>query len=127
MSQLKTFAILAITLLLVGCASGSTILTGEKRAPIDPAQVKLDLDPPSNYETIALVEAASGSGWSEQDSQDYAVEELKKQAAQVGANGVLLTAVKDRMYPGTLDIDGRPNGDSVVNKVVKGRAIFVKK
>jgi hypothetical protein len=125
--QLKTLAAIAMVLFLVSCASGSVIVTGEKRAPIEPSQVKLYLDPPAHYETIGLVEAASASGWSEQDSQNYAVEELKKQAAQIGANGVLLGAVKDRMYPGTVDMNGRAIGDSIVNKVVKGRAIFVHK
>ena len=35
------------------------------------------------------------ASWTEQGSIDYAVEELKKQAAAIGANGVLLTVVAE--------------------------------
>ncbi|MDF4362497.1 hypothetical protein P3514_35000, partial [Vibrio parahaemolyticus] len=48
------------------------------------------IEPPESYDTIALVNASSDAGLTEQDSIDYAVEELKKQAAKLGANGVLL-------------------------------------
>jgi hypothetical protein len=46
---------------------------------------------PEGAEEIAIVKASSDSGWTQQDSLDYAVDELKKQAAKVGANAVVLT------------------------------------
>lgn len=83
--------LLAIT--LVACASGSSIVTGKKRAPLNPNHVKLYTEPPTNYEVIGIVNASSDAGWTEQGSVDYAIEELKNQAAKLGANGVLLGVV----------------------------------
>ncbi|WP_241904839.1 hypothetical protein [Vibrio splendidus] len=91
MNMFKTLA-LSITLFLVGCASGSAILVGEARDPITPLEVTLYLEAPENYEKIALVDASSDAGMTKQGSIDYAIEELKNQAAKLGANGVLLQA-----------------------------------
>lgn len=41
---------------------------------------------------IAIVKASSDAGLTQQGSLDFAVEELKKQAAKVGANAVVLTS-----------------------------------
>jgi uncharacterized protein YbjQ (UPF0145 family) len=46
--------------------------------------------PETPYQTIGLVSAKSGDGWTAQQSLDYAIDELKNQAAAVGANGVIL-------------------------------------
>ncbi|MBM4891670.1 hypothetical protein [Vibrio diabolicus] len=91
MNLFKTLT-LSITVFLVGCASGSAIIVGEARPPIEPQAVTLYLDAPLSYEKIALVSAASNAGFTKQDSVNYAVEELKKQAAKLGANGVILQA-----------------------------------
>ena len=103
------------TLLLAACASGSAIVTGTKRVPIAAELVKLYLEPPSNLEVIGLVSASSDAGMSEQASVDYATAELKKQAAKLGANGVLLTSIGDM----TSTIAGG------IGKTVQGKAIFV--
>ena len=79
-----------VVLLLACCATGSSIIVGETREPIDPGQVRLYLEAPEAYDVIGMVTASSGSGWTEQGSVDYAVEELKRQAARLGANGVLI-------------------------------------
>ncbi|MGF1777965.1 hypothetical protein [Vibrio nomapromontoriensis] len=84
--------VLAFVLALTGCASGSSILVGEAREPIDPGSVRFYAEPPEIYETIALVNASSDAGLTKQSSIDYAIEELKNQAAKLGANGVLLGA-----------------------------------
>ena len=77
--------------LLTACASGSAILTGTKRPPIKHTKVKIYSSPPSQYEEIGLVQAVGKSGWTMQQKQDYALKELKTQAAKLGANGVILT------------------------------------
>lgn len=46
---------------------------------------------PEGAEEIAIVKASSDSGWTQQDSLDYAVEELRRQATKVGANAIVLT------------------------------------
>lgn len=96
---------------LGGCASGSVIITGTKRAPLSAEQVSILLEPPTEFETIGLVSASSESGFTEQGSVDYAINKLKKLAAKLGANGVLL-------------IPTRENTTAV--KTVQGKAIYAK-
>jgi hypothetical protein len=86
------FVAVIIATLLAGCAASSHILTGTKREPINPAQVKLYSQPPSKFEEVAIIEASSRNSWaiSDQGKIDVVVERLKEQAAQLGANGVLL-------------------------------------
>ena len=67
-------------------------MTGVKRAPINPSSVRLVHSLPEGAEVIARVEASSASGFTDQGSLDYAVEELKKQAAMVGANVLVITS-----------------------------------
>jgi len=120
---LLVFAVVAIA----ACASGSAIVTGTTRAPIAPEQVRIYLEPPPNFEVIGLVSASSDAGWTEQGSVDYAIAELKNQAAKLGANGVLLVSSGDKT---TTVIGGYGTGFlyavPVTAKTVQGRAIFVK-
>ncbi|MDF5382498.1 hypothetical protein P3675_24430, partial [Vibrio parahaemolyticus] len=60
--------LLAFVLALTGCASGSSILVGEARESIAPEKVRLYIEPPESYDTIALVNASSDAGLTEQDS-----------------------------------------------------------
>lgn len=90
-NKIQTLAsTLAAAIALTGCASGSALVTGEKRSPVDAEAVKIYLEPPRQYETIGVIEASSGSGWTKQGDLDYATKELRKQAGKLGANGVLL-------------------------------------
>lgn len=122
----KTTALCLLVLLLTGCASGSAIVTGTKKPPIDPSGVKLYLQPPVNYEVIGIVNASSDAGWTEQGSQDYAVQELKNQAAKLGANGVLLTTTGEKT---STAVGGYGTGYfyaiPVTAKTVSGQAIYV--
>lgn len=89
---MKKILLLIITyIFLASCASGSYILTGEKRNPIKPELVKLYVKPPQKYDIIGIVNASSDSGWTTQGDMDYAVSELKSQAARLGANGIIIT------------------------------------
>lgn len=105
---------LMLICMLTACASGSVVVTGTKRPPISPTEVQLYTRAPVGYEVIGLVKASSEMGLTEQGSINYAIEELKKQAAAVGANGVLLAAVGER---------GTSHGDAV--QTVSGEAIYV--
>lgn len=122
-SLLPVVAMLA----LAACASGSALVTGNTKDPVAPEQVKIYLEPPAAFEVIGLVNASSDAGWTEQGSLDYAIEELKKQAAKLGANGVLLVSAGDNT---TTIIGGQGTGYlyavPVTAKTVQGRAIFVK-
>ena len=126
-AMMKLLVLSTMGIFLVACASGSAIVTGTKRDPINPAQVKLFLDEPSSYEVIGIVNASSDVGWTEQDSVDYAVQELKSQAAKLGANGVLITTTGEST---STAVGGYGTGYfyaiPVTAKTVTGKAIFVK-
>jgi len=123
---IKYIYLLAI-LFLAGCASGASIVVGEVREPINPSQVKLYLEIPENYEIIGIVTASSDAGWTEQDSVNYAVEELKNQAAKLGANGVLIESTGEQT---STIVGGYGTGYlysiPVTSKSVTGKAIYVK-
>lgn len=125
------FAALIVACMVIGCASGSVVLTGTKRPPVSPTEVKLYTKAPAEYEVIGIVKASSEMGMTEQGSMDYAVEELKKQAASVGANGVLLRTVGEK--GGTTYGTFIPNasgggyfvGSGEAAQSVSGEAIYV--
>lgn len=123
---MKNLVILLLTISLVACASGSSIVTGTKRTPLEPNQVKLYTEPPIKYEVIGIVNASSDAGWTEQGSVDYALDELKNQAAKLGANGVLLGTTGETT---TTIVGGYGSGYiysiPVTAKTLTGKAIYV--
>lgn len=94
------FALLTIvcaTLSACTITSGSAVLIGKARPPIDPSQVQITRRVPAHYEEIAMVSAKAGHDFrSEQGIMDSAVQRLKKEAAKVGANVVILEGVQNR-------------------------------
>ncbi|OOE37414.1 hypothetical protein BZG00_15590 [Salinivibrio kushneri] len=125
-SNIKTIVVSLLAISLVACASGSAIVTGTKRTPVEPNQVKLYLETPAKFEVIGIVNASSDAGWTEQGSVDYAVQELKNQAAKLGANGVLLGATGEST---STVVGGYGTGYMyaipVTAKTVAGKAIYV--
>jgi hypothetical protein len=94
---MKTKAVcttLICAILLTGCAS-SSVVVGQVRPAISPAQVKLYLTPPRKFEQVALLESSSKSSWavSDQGKTDVVIQRLKEEAAKIGANGILLSGV----------------------------------
>ena len=85
-------AVLAGAGLIGACANTSHVITGQPRAAIDPAQVTLYTTPPSTYEEIAVIDASSQMSFAfgDQKKMDAVIVRLKKEAASLGANGVLL-------------------------------------
>lgn len=61
MKKINLIRICSIFLLttIIGCAAGSTIMTGKARPSIAPSEVRIYLEPPQEFETIALIEATS--------------------------------------------------------------------
>src|SRR5690606_19424921 len=93
---MRILPILLSCLLLAACAS-SALVTGTPRAPIDPSQVRIYFSaPPGGYEEIALLESNSGAfTYGEQNKMDSVVAKLRKEAAKLGANGVLFRGTAD--------------------------------
>jgi hypothetical protein len=127
--NIKYAFVLSATLVLAACASGSSVVIGTVRPPTDPESVKLYIEPPAEYEVIGLVDASSDSGWTRQGDMDLAVEEIKKQAAKLGANGVLVagTGEKQESYVvgSTTSGTGSVYGGTVSSQTISGQAIFV--
>jgi hypothetical protein len=92
MQPLRLALIALLALALAACASTSHVITGKTRAPIDPSLVKIYSVAPTEYEEIATIDASSQSSFAfgDQKKMDAVIERLKKEAASLGANGVLL-------------------------------------
>lgn len=94
---LRQFSFFIVVLLLAGCATGSALVTGTKRDPIDPSQVAIYRSAPDNkFEYIGIVKSEAEEIFSQQEALDRAVDELKKQAAKVGANGIILSGMGEK-------------------------------
>ncbi len=89
----RVAALLGFVFLLAGCAGASKVMLGQARAPIDPSQVQVYSTPPAGSVEIAQLEATSAVGFGTQGQTDAAVARLKKEAAALGANGVVLVGV----------------------------------
>ena len=112
---------------LVGCATGSALVTGQARTAIeDYLSVKVLTQMPVGAEEIAIVKASSDAGWTEQGSLDYAVEELKKQAAKLGANAVVITGRDTSSEVYSVPVyNSFPITGSSSTEIVQGVAIWV--
>jgi hypothetical protein len=79
--------------LLAGCASSSRVMLSESRPPLDPAQVQIYSVPPPGSVDIAQLESSSAVGFGTQGQTDAAIARLKREAAALGANGIVLMGV----------------------------------
>ena len=125
---------LIILLLIVGCYPVSHMMVGDAREPISPYEVKVYLNFPEEYETIALIEASSEFAFKDpainitwQSKSDKIIERLKIEASNLGANGIVIknTENKNKLNV-TFDNE---NGGQVTNthfKVGTATAIFIK-
>lgn len=130
---MKSLLMVVVALIVTACASGSAIVIGAPRAAIpDWATVQLLAERPAAAETVGMVKASSDAGMTSQESVNYAIEELKKQAAKIGANAVViansrtdksLMGIPGYQYSGT-----GPSGTYIIpyeTEVIEGTAIFV--
>ena len=89
--------VLIAFLLAKACYPVSHIIIGETQVPIDYKDVKVYIDYPNNYEKIAIVEASSDLAFKDisieithQQKTNKALDRLKKEAALLGANGIVI-------------------------------------
>ena len=131
---MKKLIILSLVLIIFGCYPVSHMMIGDTREPISPSEVKIYLDFPKEYETIALIEASSEFAFKDpsinitwQSKSDKIIERLKIEASNLGANGIVIknTENKNKLNV-TFDNE---NGGQVTNthfKVGTATAIFIK-
>ena len=126
--------LLIIALLIVGCYSVSHMIVGDIREPISPSEVKIYLDFPEEYETIALIEASSEFAFKDpsinitwQSKSDKIIERLKMEASNLGANGVVIINTENKNKQ---DVSYDEEGKTIVTnshyKIGTATAIFVK-
>ena len=96
---MKNFKLLVLIIFLLAkaCYPVSHIIIGETQVPIDYKDVKVYIDYPNNYEKIAIVEASSDLAFKDisieithQQKTNKALDRLKKRAALLGANGIVI-------------------------------------
>ncbi len=99
--MVRAMLAMGMALLLASCAT-SSMLVGQPRPPIDPSQVRIyNAPPPGGFEEIAVIETASGPvTYGEQNKLNAVLQNLREEAAKVGANGVLLQGTANG-YGGT--------------------------
>lgn len=128
---------LFLAALLAGCTftDSSHVLVGDARDPIDPSAVRIYHKPPANYEEIALVSSEAEHGLtSDQALTNAALEEIKKEAAKLGANGVLLQRIGNQVTGSSTTVAAPYNSGyaygvgtttTSTKKVIQGTAIYV--
>lgn len=90
-------AALALSLLaLTGCASGSSLVTGVRRAPVPAETVRVYDTMPAGSRVIGLVRAHSVLALGEQGHLEAAVAELRAQASRLGADGIVIIRSADQ-------------------------------
>ena len=99
MRNFKLFVLITF-LLAKACYPVSHIIIGETQVPIYYRDVKVYIDYPNNYEKIAIVEASSDLAFKDisieithQQKTNKALDRLKKEAALLGANGIVLQKI----------------------------------
>ena len=124
--------------ILKSCYPVSHIIIGETQAPINYNNVKVYYDYPDVYKKIAIIEASSDIAFKDfsiefthQQKTNKALDRLKKEAASLGANGIVLqnisTTIKQYLNfnessKGTISASSRHEKQKELNAV----AIFVK-
>ena len=94
MRKLLLVALLALS----GCAvtHETSVVVGKARPPTRPDQVKLYTSPPKQFEEISIISAdATHAFMQKQALMDQAILNAKKEAAKVGANGILIEGLGD--------------------------------
>lgn len=111
--NIRCAALLGLALLSAGCASTSKVMLGQARAPVDPATVQIYSTPPAESQEIAQLESASAVGFGTQGQTDAAVMRLKREAAALGANGVILMGVGSSGSPVGMSVGAGSYGSHV--------------
>lgn len=122
--------LIPLLLTLSGCVT-SSVVVGTVRPAISPGQVKIYVQAPAKFENIALLETSSENSWagSAQGQMNAVIANMKKEAARLGANGILLSATGNKQTNGLMMI---PSGATSVavpissqSKTGNGMAIHV--
>lgn len=93
MTALRALLLVVVLAGLAGCASTSKVMLGPARPPVPAESVRVYVAPPTRFEEIARLETESPIGFGTPGQTDSAIARLRREAAALGANGVLLLGV----------------------------------
>jgi hypothetical protein len=104
MYQFKLLLLSLSLFLTKACYPVSHVIVGETQIPIDYTDVKVYPDYPDNYEKIAIIETSSDLAFKDlsiefthQQKTNKSLERLKKEAASLGANGVVIQNIAKKI------------------------------
>ena len=92
--------LLCALVIVAGCATGSHVLTGNARPAVAADAVKVYAVMPERAEVIGLVNASNDALY-KQAGMDSVIKKLKKEAAAIGANGVVVSGQLNNAWTGT--------------------------
>ena len=131
--HMKKLIVSLIVMIFFGCYPVSHIIVGETRSPISPSKVKIYLEYPEEYEIIARIDASSEFAFRDpsfditwQSKMDKMIQRLKIEAAQLGANGIVIEGTTNQTRQ---NMRAEENGTSINESHYKtgtATAIFVK-
>ena len=105
---MSLFKLLLLLSLFVtkACYPVSHVIIGDTQAPTDYTNVKIYNDYPDTYEKIAIIEASSDLAFKDfsiefthQQKTNKALDRIKKEAAALGANGIVLQNISTTIKP----------------------------
>jgi len=132
---------LVLSLGLHACVS-SHLLVGNPRAPIPAGEVRVFVQTPAApYEEIAILETSSARSlaWNQQGKIDAVIRRLKREAARLGANAIVVHVLADGAPTsigagigtglvgshGTLGIGFESEGSTTAEKIGRATAIYL--
>jgi len=121
----KFISIILLLLLVAGCTTQQTA----DPEVIKPEDVKYYTNAPGDYIVKGNVTATSKPKMTVQEREDYFIRETSRQAAAMGANGVLVLGYTGKGPSETVDVyrDGRYIPVPAHTKTVNAQAIYVRR
>ena len=88
------------TIVLCGCVMGSKVVTGQARPPVSMETVQVYPTMPADAEVVGIVTANSTASFSWDTAKQQCLVKLRKEAGEIGANGIVVISVDDSVWEG---------------------------
>jgi hypothetical protein len=108
----RPIAAMALAVLLAGCASSSKLMLGDARPAIHPSEVRIYRMAPPGAINIAEIDASSAIGFGTRGQDTAVMERLTREAAALGANGLLLLGRGGASSPVGMSVGGARYGSN---------------
>jgi hypothetical protein len=105
-------AVVVAVATLAGCAGTAKVMLGDARPPLDPSEVRIYSTRPPGSIDIAQLEASSGAGFGSQAQTDEVMARLRREAAAIGANGVVMLGMGSSGAPVGMSVGAASYGSS---------------